>query len=176
MDVPEPEPEPDAEPEAEGVNIGVADGVPSVGLFPTFAFKSPNPKPNSNLLLAILSSNSLCRARRDRLAKLGPLGAFFMARGSDGRGVDVGMGGVELELAGAGGGVGVGVKVDVEGRGGDVEVAVMVIKGNGVLVEETETKVGVVETGMGICVGVEEADDVAKSLTFEDIDIVGRGG
>lgn len=39
---------------------------------------------SSSLLLAIFSSSSFCRAIRARLVKLGSVGAFFMALGSDG--------------------------------------------------------------------------------------------
>lgn len=44
------------------------------------------PIPSSALPRAIRSSRSLCRATSERLAKLGPLGAFFIARGSSGGG------------------------------------------------------------------------------------------
>jgi hypothetical protein len=47
---------------------------------------------SSSLLLAIFSSNSFCLAIRARLVKLGSVGAFFMALGSDGVDEDEGDG------------------------------------------------------------------------------------
>lgn len=43
---------------------------------------------SSILLLAIFSSSSFCRAKSARFVKLGSVGAFFIALGSDGTGVD----------------------------------------------------------------------------------------
>lgn len=40
--------------------------------------------PNSSLVLVILSSSSFCLAISERFVKLGPLGGFFIARGSEG--------------------------------------------------------------------------------------------
>lgn len=66
---------------------------------------------SSNLLLAIFSSSSFCLAIRARLVKLGSVGAFFMALGSDGvlgDGVEDDEDGSDVEIVDGGGGGGDG--------------------------------------------------------------------